>query len=345
MENTRKMIIDTDMSFDDLMAILYLLNRREIEIIGITVTGAGYCHAVPGANNAVSLMHLAGKVDQKIPVARGDEEPFDGFLSARDPWRAMADAAFGTPLPDSPEQPVEQPAIDMLISLLMQSVEPVTIMCIGPLTNIAEAIEKEPEICAKIERLVIMAGALRVKGHVVVPGFTDYLKNEVTDWNTYVDPLALHMAFQSGVPITLVPLDATNQVPITEAFVESFRESARSPEARFLQAVMEHELDYIKAGIYYIWDPLTASAVVDRDILQFEQQKLDVVVQYSSDGIVNHRFSPIRWDGKPRQVLDLYLSGQVIESEAGRWVEVCTGVDAAAFYRRFIQVVNREYQA
>jgi inosine-uridine nucleoside N-ribohydrolase len=124
-----------------------------------------------------------------------------------------------------------------------------------------------------------------------------------------------------------------------------FREKARTPEAKFLDAVFEHKIDLIKAGIYYFWDPLTASAIVDREILQFQRHKLDVVVQYSDDDLVGnaHGFSPTRKDGKPRQAFDLYVSGQIIESEDGQWVEVCTDVDTAAFYQRFIQVINREY--
>lgn len=339
------LIIDTDMSFDDLMAILYLMNRQDIEIIAITVTGAGVCHGLPGAENALRLLDLAGKGDAGIPVACGDEQPLDGFHSYPEPWRVAADTLYGAQLPNSSKRPVDQHAVDLLISLLTLSDQPVTILGIGPLTNIAQAIEMEPAILSKIERVVIMAGALRVKGHVVVPGVTDHLKNEVTDWNTYVDPLAAQKVFRSGVPITLAPLDATNKLPLNQEFARLFKAKARSPEAKFLEAVFEHEMDWIKAGVYEFWDPLAASAIVDRDILRFQRQKLDVVVKYDKDGLREnaHSFSPARKDGKPRQALDLYVSGQIVESGSGKWVEVCTDVDGAAFYRRFIQVINREF--
>ena len=104
---------------------------------------------------------------------------------------------------------------------------------------------------------------------------------------------------------------------------------ARSPEARFLDAVFEHEIDLIKAGIYYFWDPLAASAIVDRDILQFQHRKLDVVVQYSQDSIVGdpQLFSPTRKDGKPRRALDRHILRPIVESEDGKWTEVCTDAD------------------
>jgi inosine-uridine nucleoside N-ribohydrolase len=345
MDTLPQLIIDTDMSFDDLMAIVYLLNRQDIEIIGITVTGAGVCHRIQGAKNALRLLRLAGKDAKGIPVACGDEQPIDGFNSYPDPWRVSADTLYGATLPDSSEQPDDRHAVDVLISLLTQADRPVTILCIGPLTNIAEAIERDPIIHSKIEQFVIMAGALHVKGHVVVPGFTDNLKNEVTDWNSYVDPFALQKVFKFGVPITLVPLDATNKLPLTLEFTKLFREKAKTPESRFLEAVFEHEMDFIKFGIYYFWDPMAASAIVDRDILRLENQKLDVVVAYSDNDMLGNTlgFSATCKDGNPRRAFDLYRSGQIIESDTGQWVEVCTGVDAAAYYQRFIQVINQEF--
>ena len=273
MNNIPKLIIDTDMATDDIMAILYLLNRQDIEIIGITVAGSGACHRMQGATNALRLLRLAGKEAEKIPISYGDEQPMDGFHSFPEPWRADADSLYGAQLPNSLVAPVDQNAVDLLVSLLTHADQPVTILGIAPLTNVAEALEREPAIQSKIARLVLMAGALRVRGDVVVPGFTDYLKNEETDWNSYLDPLALQKVFRSGVPITLVPLDATYQLPVTQDIAKLFRERATTPEARFLEAVFEHEMDLIKAGIYYFWDPMAASAVVDRDIMQFEQRK------------------------------------------------------------------------
>ena len=227
MKRIPQLIIDTDMSFDDLMAILYLLSRKECELLAITVSGTGICHARQGATNALHLLSLAGKEAQGIPVALGDEQPLDGFHSFPEPSREAADGLYGAQLPSSAAQPVHLPTVDLLITQLTHAERPVTILCIAPLTNIAQALTSVPAIKAKIERLVIMAGALGVKGHVVIPGFTDDLKNEVTDWNSYVDPLAAQQVFRSGVPITLVPLDATNEVPLTPSSSSCSMSSAK----------------------------------------------------------------------------------------------------------------------
>jgi inosine-uridine nucleoside N-ribohydrolase len=140
----------------------------------------------------------------------------------------------------------------------------------------------------------------------------------------------------------VVPLDTTNKVPITTEFVEEFIAQALTPQAKLLASVLEHELPFIRAGAYYFWDALAASAIVDRDIFRFERRKLDVVVEYGEEatGPDIPRFSPILRSGKPRRHFDLYCSGQFIESDRGHWVDVCTDVDAGAFYARFTQVIN-----
>ena len=316
MKRIPQLIIDTDMSSDDLMAILYLLSRKECEVLAITVAGTGICHARQGAQNALRMLSLAGKETQGIPVAVGDEEPLDGFHSFPEPWRVAADDLYGVQLPSSPVQPDPLPAAELIIAQLTRAERPVTLLCLAPLTNVAQALAHEPAILAKIERLVIMAGAIDVKGCVIVPGFTDDLKNEVADWNSYVDPLAAQQVFRSGVPITLVPLDATNQVPLTREFVQLFTECAQSPAAKFLAGMYAHEMDLIVAGIYYAWDLVAATAIVDRDILRFQQRQLDVIVEYSPDGLAKNAqgFSLLRWDGQPRQAFDLYVSGQIADS-------------------------------
>ena len=107
-----------------------------------------------------------------------------------------------------------------MISLLESSDVPVTILAIGPLTNLAALLEHAPAVQEKIQRIYIMGEALRVKGQIIIPGFTDHLRNEVADWNSYIDPLASQQLLRSNVPITLLPLDATNKVPLTQGFAQ-----------------------------------------------------------------------------------------------------------------------------
>ena len=79
-----------------------------------------------------------------------------------------------------------------------------------------------------------MGGAIETRGNLIVQGFTDDLQNKVAEWNIYIDPVAANKVFTSGIPITLIPLDATNQVPVTLDFTAEFKRKATSPEAKFI---------------------------------------------------------------------------------------------------------------
>jgi inosine-uridine nucleoside N-ribohydrolase len=206
MDRRQKILIDTDMSIDDWMAILYLLNRLDVGVIGISVTGTGVAHGQAGAHNALRLLQLAGYAEHHIPVACGDDEPGDGYHAFPEPWREAVDTLHGVSIPASPDQPVRQHAVDLMASLLENSDEPVTILAIGPLSNVAELLEHTPAVKGNIQRIYIMGGALRVKGQVFAPGFADHLNNDVTDWNSYIDPLATQRVLRSDVPKRVYPV-------------------------------------------------------------------------------------------------------------------------------------------
>ena len=126
-----------------------------------------------------------------------------------------------------------------------------------------------------------MGGAVRVKGNIIVPGFTDNLKNQVAEWNIYIDPVAAQKVFRSKVPKVLVPLDATNQVQVTCGFVDRLKKQSKSPEAKFMCQVFDKETEFIKSGEFYFWDPLAAAIGVEENLGKYEYLKLDVVVLYT----------------------------------------------------------------
>ena len=112
--STRPFVIDTDMSVDDLMAILYLLQRSDISVEAITVTGTGVAHGGPGTQNVLGLLALAGNPD--VPVARGRDNPLQGDHVFPEAWRVDTDNSYGVPLPENPNSPSSQTAVEMLSS-------------------------------------------------------------------------------------------------------------------------------------------------------------------------------------------------------------------------------------
>jgi pyrimidine-specific ribonucleoside hydrolase len=298
-------IIDTDMGADDWMAILYLLQHRQVETLAITVTGTGIAHCDPGTQNAMNLLALTGEPD--IPVACGRETPLQGDHAFPDEWRAGPDAILDLDLPENPNPPPEITAVDLLAATMAESPEPVVLITLGPLTNVAEALAAQPDLAESISRMVITGGAVEAPG--TVPGMTG---DPVAEWNIWIDPLAAQPVFESGVPITLVPLDATNQVPVTPRFAEEH--TAATPEAEFVLAVVNIVAQY---GDFYFWDPLGAAIATDDSLATLEERHLVVTTDEGAE------------------------SGRLVDSEQGSAIRVAVDADAARFETLFMDTLNQ----
>ena len=310
----RPVIIDTDMDANDWMAILYLLNRPDVSVAAITVTGTGEAHCEPGIKNAMSLAALAGQPD--IPVSCGRTTPLQGEHAFPPDWRTRVDDLAGLTLPGNPASVMPQSAVDLLIAKIMSMPDKVTIIMLGPFTNLAEALQSAPEIKENIEMVYLMGGALDVPGNVGVSHAG--IDNWVAEWNIYVDPHAAAIVLQSGVPVTLVPLDATNHVPVTTDFIERLKEDRRTPEAMFVFDVLSKTqyYDFVQAGGYYFWDPLAAAILTDNSLAVFETQNL-IVIEEEGD-----------------------QSGRTQASESGAPVRVAVDVEAERFEQLFLDTLN-----
>lgn len=262
--------IDTDMAADDWMAILYLLNRTDIEIDAITVTGAGEAHCEQGVSNALKLIKLAGKSD--IPVACGLETPLAGNHTFPQEWRVFADSLAGKDLPVETNPNKDMDAVTLLQSILEGTSQKVTLLTLGPLTNIAELLSAHPQSRDLIQMIFVMGGAYEVPGNV---GF--YVDgNESAEWNIYIDPKAASEVLSSGVPVTLVPLDATNQVPLEIDFYDRLEMDRPEPEASFVFDVLTGNMGMIQSNSYYFWDPLAAAIMVNESFATFETNNICV---------------------------------------------------------------------
>ena len=338
-----KVILDTDLGFEDYSALAYLLDRPDVDILAVTVAGMGEVHGRPGIRNVHSFLALAGR-RASFPVACGGDEPSDGYQQFPAAWRDDADRFFGEKTVEPPARP-DGRAADVIIQALKSAASPVTLVAIGPLSDIAEALEREPGVKAKVRSLYIMGGAVKVPGNIIVPGFTAHLKNKTAEWNMYIDPVAARSVFRSGVPIRLIPLDGTEKVVITPARVRQFQRGAKTPEARFIARGFDRLREQIAGGGYHLWDTLAAVAAVDPDICRYTRHKLDVVVRYADGALAAGRpaFSPLLKNGRPRRAFDEETVGRTVISEDGVPMLVCTDVNVEKFWQRYIQVVNRQY--
>lgn len=276
-----QVIIDTDAGSDDLMAIAFLLGQPGIRIEGITVAN-GLAHVDRGAANLKRLVTLARRPE--IPVYAGRPSPMAGNRAFPDEWRRASDELSGVRLPSAVRKPESESAVDFLTRRLGRTgSQPARILALGPLTNLAELLQRKPAAASVIEQLVIMGGALHVPGNLG-DGGAFKTGNKTAEWNIYVDPLAASIVFRSRLKPTLVPLDATAKVPIDPAFVREFQKHARTALGRFAMDVLETDKAHIEGGYFQAWDPLAAVALVNPKAVTTKAVAIEVVQAPPNEG-------------------------------------------------------------
>ncbi|MDJ0827141.1 MAG: nucleoside hydrolase [Rhodobacter sp.] len=206
----RKIIIDTDPGQDDAVAILLALASPEIEVLGITAV-AGNVPLPLTAKNARIVCELAGRID--VPIFAGCDAPMTRPLVTAEHVHGKT-GLDGIELPD-PDMPLQDShAVDFIVETLRH--EPsgsVTLCPIGPLTNIAAAFQRAPDVVERVEEIVLMGGAYFEVGNIT----------PAAEFNIYVDPEAAEIVFKSGAALTVKPLDVTHKALTTRPRVEAFR--------------------------------------------------------------------------------------------------------------------------
>ena len=267
-------IVDTDAGTDDLLALAFLLARSDVHIEAITVVN-GMDHVPVGVANVLALLQLAGRTD--IPVYAGSSVPLAGHAAFPAAWRKIAEDLPGVDLPKAQAKPQTESAVSFLVRRLSNSKRPVRILALGPLTNIGAALRQEPYGAQSIEELVIMGGAVRVPGNLGDGGVFK-TENKTAEWNFFMDPLAASIVFGSKASIRLIPLDATQQVPIRADFVKSLGNGAKGTLEQFAAQVLASDDVEIREGYFYAWDPLAAVALVDLNVVQVTPMAIQIAL-------------------------------------------------------------------
>ena len=214
--DSRKIILDCDPGHDDAVAILLALaSPGELELLGITCV-AGNVPLTLTRMNALRVCELAGRKD--VPIYSGCERPMVRTLVTAEAVHGQSglDLPDGSTLPDPDMALQAQHAVDFIIeTLLSEPAGSVTLCPTGPLTNVAVAMVRAPEIIPRIAEIVLMGGAAINPGNVT----------PAAEFNIYVDPHAADVVFRSGVPLVMMGLDVTHQVLVTTPRKEAIRTS------------------------------------------------------------------------------------------------------------------------
>ena len=206
----RKIIIDTDPGQDDAVAILLALaSPRDLDVLGI-VAVAGNVPLHYTAKNARVVCEVAGKVD--VPVFAGCDAPLQRKLVTAEHVHGKT-GLDGIELPD-PQMPLQdQHGVEFIIDTLRREAAGTVTLCpLGPLTNIASAFLKAPDIISRVQEIVLMGGAYFEVGNIT----------PAAEFNIYVDPEAADIVFKSGSPLTVMSLDVTHKALVTHPRVAAF---------------------------------------------------------------------------------------------------------------------------
>ncbi len=313
-ERAVPVIFDTDMDFDDAAALAYLCQQHKqgvIDLRAVTVTNNGA--GTPGNAIRHARCILAECGLSHIPVADGSDT---GVNPAPPELRFAIDAILAGTFAECTEStaPSSISAAELIVDTVRSSRRPVVLLTTGPLSNVASALELADSdhghhghhhghrsLRHDIRRAYVMGGAVSVSGNLFGTALESF--DNTQEFNIWVDPPAAQATFEElrSNAVHLVPLDATNHVPVTPEFVEELRLAGETPEAALVLRIVDQPITQfgISMGAFYWWDPLAAVAATgDRCTVDFDHDRITVVQEGPQEG----RTLSDRRHGTPMQV-------------------------------------------
>ena len=260
-----KLILDTDPGIDDALAFILLKAMPEVSLQAITVTH-GNTTVEKCTTNALKLVELLGMTD--IPIAMGATEPLVKTLSVAE--ETHGDTGLGhAVLPDPSTKIASKNAANLIIDIVNANPGEITILCIGPVTNLALALLKDPTLRKKIKNVVSMAGTIHYPGNATPS----------SEYNVFCDPESFDILLRSGIDLTIVPLDVTYKCLFTKSHVDRLkdaREDIRSFIDRSTAFYMEFHAEYQGIEGCAINDPLAAAILVKPELVTLRDYYVDI---------------------------------------------------------------------
>jgi len=262
---TKRILIDTDPGIDDALAILLAIASPELSLEGLSVVH-GNCSLEQATTNGLSILELANA--SHIPLAVGCELPLVQPSLLAPETHGNTGLGYAK-LPEPRTKPIVQHGSDFLIEKIMSNPGEFALVAVGPLTNVALAIRKEPRVVEALKEIIIMGGAIRHEGNTTA----------LAEFNTFVDPHAAHIVFHAGIPTTLVPLDVTYQCVLLASDVEHLLKIT-SPISRFIKDTTDFYMEFhddfqgIKGCV--INDPLALALTFAPELCDYQELPVDV---------------------------------------------------------------------
>ena len=263
-------IVDYSPTVSDVGGLMYLLAHPDVEVIGISLPVTGEAGCDLGFEVTVGILAMFGQ--EEIPVACDPETPGHARSWPSEFLQGHENLSFG--LPASTVVVSDERASDMIARTAKEAGRPVVIYAVAPLTNVARAFDTHPDLADVVERIVIMGGAVDVSGNV---------EGANAEWNLWIDVPAAAAVIGSGVPVTLIPLDATNFVPIPTWYQTALNEAQQSDAIVYLDR-MVGLFPAVTSGFYSMWDELAATVAAGETYTTTQQMSIIVVQGGPDDG-------------------------------------------------------------
>ncbi|MBK5722360.1 nucleoside hydrolase [Dysgonomonas sp. Marseille-P4677] len=253
-----KMIYDTDLGIDDAMALAYALGSPNIDLVGVTLTFGNVSTETSG-RNTLDILSLLNRED--IPVYAGALHSYSDnatFLPAAAIKRIHGDNGIGNvQLPTSKKTVEKQSAVDFIIESANKYGKDLVIVAVGPVTNLQDALKKEPKLKDMVGNIVIMGGALTVPGNV----------SEVAEANIYADPVAANELFTSETPFTMVGLDVTVRARLTKEDTKKWRDLGTASGKAFAD-IVDYYIGISSSASCALHDPLAVAVAVHPELIE-----------------------------------------------------------------------------
>lgn len=321
---SRKIILDTDPGTDDAMAMMLALNSPELDVRAITVV-PGNVTAAQGLDNALRMVSLANRCD--IPVAAGAQHPLFQKLITAEFWHGKNGLA-NIELPPSKCKVDGHFAPDLIIQMVHAAPREITLVPVGPLTNIALAVSKDPSIVPLVKEVILMGGSI-TGGNV----------NAAAEANIYNDPEAAQIVFQAGWPLTMVGLDVGDKTLLSQKYLDQLGRT-HGPVNDFIYAVAKYLIalsaQFNSPGTP-MYDPLAVGVAIDATLVKAPEMHVDVETkgEFTRGETVANRHGYIE-----RNVLhgDRYVIEGVDRVTPN--AKVCVDVEADRFLQLFVSRIQ-----
>lgn len=263
----RPILIDTDTGVDDALALIYALRCTDANVVAIT-TVAGNVEVEKCTHNVLTILDLLD-INPRPPVAQGAAKPLvETLLTAPE---VHGDDGLGNTQQGRPIlRATDHDAVQLITKMCRDYGSELTIITLGPMTNLARVWQQSPQVLASVERIVAMGGAFWVPGNT----------GPVAEFNFYVDPQAAHLIFNAGLAVTVVPLDLTEQLVLYRSDMVERAAQRPGPVTDFVMGVTANYMRYHVQGVGflggYLHDPTAVAIAIEPGLAETQRVHVDV---------------------------------------------------------------------